>query len=454
MPKVKRFQNPLKSPQGSHDAHGSSSSSTTPARSHAIEPSTLLQAPPPAPANSSLADEVLPQQEAPTQPSNPRATVARLGRASTQYWRVEAIDSNNVTKMINVKANEVNNLPTGERIIVNFDYYGAAYGEAQGLLAGYCGLLAIDGNLFPINFDRWSGPSGLPKKYMEDCFETLLKPRFFFRTTDAISYRYCNCSLNKKWATHRQRLWEEFYDPAKCRNEILRNVPVGIYRDQWAGFVAYRLKEETIELCRRNKEIRRKQKIPHTGGSKANSRRRHELLLETGQNPSRGKMFIETHKRKDGSFVNDEARTIVEQIQLNQGSESEISANDNIGKVLGAEHSGRVRCMGMGATPSNTFNNFKRRLNGLNTSTSSFDASSATSTYLHQKVARLESQLEGTLTALKDYMISKEGGVPEEFVDLFAPQPQPSDDDGSEPTSPANIRGSSGDINGNDQANT
>lgn len=79
--------------------------------------------------------------------------------------------------------------------------------------------------------------------------------------------------------------------------------------------------------------------------------------------------------------------------------------------------------MGMGAIPSNTFNNFKRRLNGLNTSTSSFDSSSATSTYLHEKVARLESQLEGTLTALKDYMISKEGGVPEEFVDLFAPQP-------------------------------
>ncbi|KAK4339086.1 hypothetical protein RND71_040548 [Anisodus tanguticus] len=82
--------------------------------------------------------------------------------------------------------------------------------------------------------------------------------------------------------------------------------------------------------------------------------------------------------------------------------------------------------MSMGAVPSNTFNNFKRRLNDLNTS-NSFDASSATSTYLHQKVARLESQLEGTLTVLKDYMISKEGGAPEEFTNLFAPQPQPSE---------------------------
>ncbi|KAJ8530029.1 hypothetical protein K7X08_036864 [Anisodus acutangulus] len=38
--------------------------------------------------------------------------------------------------------------------------------------------------------------------------------------------------------------------------------------------------------------------------------------------------------------------TIVEQLQLSQGSEFEISADDIIGKVLGVEHFGRVRCMG------------------------------------------------------------------------------------------------------------
>ncbi|WJX67149.1 hypothetical protein P8452_51644 [Trifolium repens] len=39
------------------------------------------------------------------------------------------------------------------------------------------------------------------------------------------------------------------------------------------------------------------------------------MLLETGQLPSRGKLYIETHKKKDGSFVNDAAKTIVEQIE-------------------------------------------------------------------------------------------------------------------------------------------
>ncbi|KAK4375150.1 hypothetical protein RND71_005827 [Anisodus tanguticus] len=92
MPKVKRFRNPLKSARGSYDTHGRSFSLTSPVRSHAIEPSTLLQAPPLAPPNSSLVDEVPQQEQAPTQPSNPHATFARpAGRVSTQYWRVEAI---------------------------------------------------------------------------------------------------------------------------------------------------------------------------------------------------------------------------------------------------------------------------------------------------------------------------------------------------------------------------
>jgi len=62
---------------------------------------------------------------------------------------------------------------------VDFDAYNSAYGDAHGLLAGYCGSLAIDCNLFPISFGRWSGQSGMPKKYMEDCFETILKVQVF-----------------------------------------------------------------------------------------------------------------------------------------------------------------------------------------------------------------------------------------------------------------------------------
>nr|XP_009766060.1 PREDICTED: uncharacterized protein LOC104217490 [Nicotiana sylvestris] len=216
---------------------------------------------------------------------------------------------------------------------MNFDDYNAAYGEAQGLLAGYYGSLAIDCNLFPISFEK--------------C--------------------YRNASLSKKWDTPRQKLWNEYFDLAKSKNKIISDVPAGISKDQWAIFVAYRQKSST-------------------------------MFLETEKTPSRGKMFIETHKKANRSFVNDTARSIGEQIELNMTqcdtNECEVSPNDVIGKMLGEEHSGRVRCMGMGASPSNTFRNTKGRLSDPSVSSSSNGTSSAMYTHLQQKLMRVESQLE------------------------------------------------------------
>ncbi|GAU48949.1 hypothetical protein TSUD_285380 [Trifolium subterraneum] len=85
---------------------------------------------------------------------------------------------------------------------------------------------------------------------------------------------------------------------------------------QWPMFVNYRLNPETQERCRKNKENRRKQVIPHTGGSKPLSRKRHEMeQIEVGLTQS-------------------------------NVDESVISPNDVVGRVLGPEHPGRVRCMG------------------------------------------------------------------------------------------------------------
>ncbi|KAH0730260.1 hypothetical protein KY289_001448 [Solanum tuberosum] len=54
-------------------------------------------------------------------------------------------------------------------------------------------------------------------------------------------------------------------------------------------------------------------------------------------------------------------------------------------------------------------------------------------------------------TALKNYMISKDGGVPEEFSTMFSPQPEPADME-DDPISPVYIRGSSVDNNTNHQS--
>ncbi|XLS94225.1 hypothetical protein HN51_070233 [Arachis hypogaea] len=229
----------------------------------------------------------------------------------------------------------------------------------------------------------WSGQEngGMRKSFKDECFDTMIKPHFHFTSTEKIAYRYCIQSIAKKWGTYRQRLWNEFYDLTMRREALVNNVP-------------------DDELCMKNKENQSKQTIPHTCGSKSNSRRRHEMYLEKKKKPSRGMMYIETHKRNDGSFVNNEALTIVEQIELNMtesNAQFEVSPNDAVGKVLGPEHSGRVRCMGMGATPTNSFRNVRSQLNGMTISTNSAGSSlPTTAAILQEKINNFEFELHNS----------------------------------------------------------
>nr|KYP43580.1 hypothetical protein KK1_034958 [Cajanus cajan] len=243
-------------------------------------------------------------------PQEYETTRLHVGRESTQCWTVEEIDSEDTVKKIKVKVTGVNSLPRELRIIVDFDDQGQEIGEAQALLAGFLGTLAADCKLFPMDYDRWSGPSSVPKAYSNDCFETILK------------LKSVNC-------------------------------------------FAYRKFVREIKKFKASKQV-----ILHTGGSKANPRRRNELLLEIGKVPSRGKLYIETHKRKDGSFVNNATKTIVEQIDQSIVDESKVSTLDVVGRVLGPEHFGRVRCMGFGAIPSNTFRNTRLHVSSLSSSSS------------------------------------------------------------------------------------
>ncbi|XP_015933013.1 uncharacterized protein LOC107459317 [Arachis duranensis] len=327
----------------------------------------------------------------------------------------DSITQDGTIKTRRLKVKEMDNLTRDEQVIVNFEDQ-QAIGESQGLLAGYLRTLAVDCKLFPINFSKWSGPLGIPRSRFEECFSNLLKPKFHFKISEGIAKRYCKLNLAKKWSQHRIKLWNEFYDPCMSRQAIIDNVPVGIDRDQWASFIQYRFLPFTMEMCRRNKEVRKKQTISHTGGSKPISRKRHEIFLQTGRKISRGEMYIATHKKKDGSFVTDEARNIAEQIELlmtqNEKDESGPSTNDAIGKVFGEEHSGRVRCLGMGATPTNTFRGANHPGQFANSS-----ISMSSTNYSQTDFKRLESKFDGTLTALKAYFLSKEGRIPANDVE-------------------------------------
>ncbi|XP_059275438.1 uncharacterized protein LOC132029998 isoform X2 [Lycium ferocissimum] len=261
------------------------------------------------------------------------------GRESMSHWTVDAIDSQGAIKKLKLKKTDVFNLSNGERIVVDFDDLDSPIGEGQGILAGFCGILARDSSIFPVHFEKWSD---LPAAYFNNCFDQFIKPRFCFRTSESNARRYAYSSMCKKWGARRLKLFNAIDDPLKSRDQIraeaINKVPDGIPRDQWISYVDYRLKEKTREMCKINAEIRKTQTISHIGGSKPNSKRRAEM------------------------------EKIEQAMTQSTADESEISPNHAVGKVLGKEHSGRVRCLGLGAVPSRAFKQTRPRYSDLNAS--------------------------------------------------------------------------------------
>ncbi|KAK7301317.1 hypothetical protein RJT34_12178 [Clitoria ternatea] len=112
-----------------------------------------------------------------------------------------------------------------------------------------------------------------------------------------------------------------------------------------------RLEAKTKEICAKNVANRSKLTLPHTGGSKRLKRRATEIIAETGQQVSRGSLFVQTHKKKNGTYINSEAQVVCEKIIEieSQGTiTKEVSPNDSLGQVLGKERPGRVRGLGLG----------------------------------------------------------------------------------------------------------
>nr|XP_033517177.1 uncharacterized protein LOC108948483 isoform X3 [Nicotiana tomentosiformis] len=222
--------------------------------------------------------QTTPSFQPPVNPTPAQATSnKRAKRESSHHWTVDGIDSHGDTKKFKLKTRDALSLPRGECVVVEFDCLDQI-GEAQGLLAG---------------------------------------PHFCFMTIEEVAREYVYRSIAKKWAASRKKLWHEFKDPLKIKDEIMDNVQ----------------------------------------------------MAETGRNPGRAQFYLATHTKNDGSYVNDEAKEICETIELAVSEsivdESGISPNDVVGKVLGKEHSERVRCLELGATSSNTFRETNLRLGNI-----------------------------------------------------------------------------------------
>ncbi|XP_072087330.1 uncharacterized protein [Arachis hypogaea] len=194
------------------------------------------------------------------------------------------------------------------------------------------------------------------------------------------------------------------------------DIPESFFENQWNIFFQ--------NLCKRNQEIRQKQIIPHTSGAKSIARRKAELTEETGKEVSRVQMWDITHKKIDGSYVNEKAKEIAEKIEAyssQQAVESTVNSPlDALGVVLGKEHPGRVRGLGMGAVPTIAFKNNTTRISQMNLGSSNDAGTSSTcGPNVQEELDTVKAQLQ----ALVSYIASKEGGkIPVELAGMFPTQ--------------------------------
>jgi len=82
------------------------------------------------------------------------------------------IDEHGLRQNVKVKVKDALNMPSGLRVIVNYDDKYQPIGEASALLARVCGLLAANHIMFPISFERWSA---MPDTYKDNMRESSLK---------------------------------------------------------------------------------------------------------------------------------------------------------------------------------------------------------------------------------------------------------------------------------------
>ncbi|XP_057451890.1 uncharacterized protein LOC130743676 [Lotus japonicus] len=259
-------------------------------------------------------------------------------------WNVNVIDPDGHIIPSKLRAADVLSTRTPNRILTQWNSRSQPVGESGGLLGQALGLLASNFSHFPIVYENWKI---VPDHYKDSVYATI-KEKFVVNDDD--HRKFILTSLGKKWRDNKSELFLENYDWEVSMAQNIQNPPVGIEPDHWILFVQHKLSDKQREISEKNAANRAKQVIPHTLGSKSLARKRDELELQDGRPYSRADMYLVSHQKNDGTYVNDEARLKCD--QLRTAIENCSSENEAFVDTFGKERPGYVRGMGLGVTPS------------------------------------------------------------------------------------------------------
>ncbi|XP_057740694.1 uncharacterized protein LOC130957872 [Arachis stenosperma] len=243
-------------------------------------------------------------------------------KKDTDYWVVDVIE-NGVISSMELTVREALALHPGKKIVLHHNRELQQVGQAAGLLSGFLGTLGSDFQQLPICAKSWKTMTKASKEHAYDQVKV--------------------------------------YDEELTFEENIKRKPAGIEANHWKKFLQYRLDDDTKDKCRKNAVNHSKQQYTHTGGSKTMARKRHEEEQRLGRPIGRGEGWTMSHKKKEWKIsVNPDLTCLQEAIELVESqdpSSKEFSQNDSLAQVLGKEHPGRVRGLGIGTCPSQCFRN-------------------------------------------------------------------------------------------------
>ncbi|KAJ9538970.1 hypothetical protein OSB04_031703 [Centaurea solstitialis] len=208
------------------------------------------------------------------------------------------------------------------------------------------------------------------------------------------------CHLGDHLCDFRRKLYAKFIQPIIGNPKKLKVVPKqyeGIVKEKhWKKFVEWRLSAEYKDVSKSAKQSRAKAKYPHRLGRLGYSVLReklvsqfaylfnflisaascfrflqfhiknNELVEDEDDIPIRSFMWRKARETKDGEYKDDDVKNVAKEIishekEIAKGSVKPDQCVDALTLVFGKDHSGRVRGVGRGVTPTKYWNIPRRK---------------------------------------------------------------------------------------------
>ncbi|KAG6489749.1 hypothetical protein ZIOFF_051027 [Zingiber officinale] len=145
----------------------------------------------------------------------------------------------------------------------------------------------------------------------------------------------------------------KFVKPCKTRQEVLQNVPKGMYKQDWEWLVKeYFLSESFQKMSSTNTQNRSLKSMPHRTGSKPFRQLAYEMGGKDGQPPDFASMFFETRKKGD-HIVDLDAIEKYDEICEVVREDSSLSNIQLVEKCFGPQRHDHVFGHGKGVRPKN-----------------------------------------------------------------------------------------------------